>query len=51
MTSWGYSVLDIITKYIVTVLIVLYAVNEPDTITADADYGSTLRGVGVPADD
>ncbi|MEY7850673.1 bacteriorhodopsin [Natrarchaeobius sp. A-rgal3] len=51
MTSWGYSVLDIITKYIVTVLIVLYVVKEPETITADADYGSTLKGVGIPGDD
>ena len=51
MTSWGYSVLDIITKYIVTVLIVLYVIDEPDTITAEGDYGSTLKGVGTPADD
>ncbi|MFP8953966.1 bacteriorhodopsin [Natrialbaceae archaeon A-arb3/5] len=51
MTSWGYSVLDIITKYIVTVLIVLYVVKEPETITAGADYGSTLKGASVPADD
>jgi len=51
MTSWGYSVLDIITKYIVTVLIVMYVVKEPDTITAGADYGSTLKGVVSPADD
>ncbi|AFZ74148.1 bacteriorhodopsin [Natronobacterium gregoryi] len=51
MTSWGYSVLDIITKYIVTVLIVLYVIEEPETITADADYGTTLKGVGTPADD
>ncbi|RQG93369.1 bacteriorhodopsin [Natrarchaeobius chitinivorans] len=51
MTSWGYSVLDIITKYIVTVLIVLYVVEEPETITADTDYGSTLKGVSAPADD
>ena len=51
MTSWGYSVLDIITKYIVTVLIVLYVIKEPETITAGSDYGSTLKGVGAPADD
>ncbi len=51
MTSWGYSVLDIVSKYIVTVLIVLYVIEEPDTITAGADYGSTLKEVGVTADD
>ncbi|MDG5817437.1 bacteriorhodopsin [Natronococcus sp. A-GB7] len=51
MTSWGYSVLDIITKYIVTVLIVMYVIKEPETITGDADYGTTLKGVGTPADD
>ncbi|MFP8955765.1 bacteriorhodopsin [Natrialbaceae archaeon A-CW3] len=51
MTSWGYSVLDIITKYIVTVLIVLYVVDEPETITAGADYGTTLKGVGAPTAD
>ncbi|WP_293032560.1 bacteriorhodopsin [Natronococcus sp.] len=51
MTSWGYSVLDIITKYIVTVLIVMYVIKEPETITADADYGTTLKSVGTPADD
>lgn len=51
MTSWGYSVLDIVTKYIVTVLIVLYVVDEPPTITAGRDYGSTLKGAVTPADD
>ena len=51
MTSWGYSILDIVTKYIITVLIVLYVIDEPETITAGANYGSTLKGVVSPTDD
>ncbi len=43
LTSWGYSILDIITKYIVTMVIILYLVDEPDEITAGADYGATGR--------
>ncbi len=39
ITSWGYSILDIITKYIVTVLIIMYVVKEPDTITGGSDWG------------
>ena len=49
-TSWGYSILDIITKYIVTILIMLYVAKEPETITAGEEYGSSLPGF-VPADD
>ena len=51
ITSWGYSVLDVVSKYIVTVLVVTYVVKEPETITASSDYGSTLRDVTAPADD
>ncbi len=53
LTSWGYSVLDIITKYIVTVLIMLYVVKEPAEITAGSAYGSTkpAAAAGAPADD
>ncbi len=50
LTSWGYSILDIITKYIVTILIMLYVAKEPETITAGEEYGSSLPGF-VPADD
>ena len=50
ITSWGYSVLDIITKYIVTLLIILYVVDEPEGITAGADYGASMPGI-TPADD
>jgi halorhodopsin len=53
LTSWGYSILDIITKYIVTVLIMLYVVKEPAEITAGSAYGSTkpAAAAGAPADD
>jgi len=50
LTSWGYSILDIITKYIVTLIIMLYLVKENNAITAGADYGST-KPANVPADD
>ncbi len=50
ITSWGYSALDIITKYIVTLLIMWYIVDEPAGITAGADYGTT-RPEAAPADD
>ena len=50
LTSWGYSILDIITKYIVTLIIMLYLVKEDDAITAGAEYGST-KPASVPADD
>ena len=50
VTSWGYSILDIITKYIVTLIIMLYLVKEDDAITAGAEYGST-KPASVPADD
>lgn len=39
MTSWGYSVLDIVAKYIVTILIVLYVAEEPEEIEGGDDYG------------
>ncbi len=48
-TSWGYSILDIIAKYVVSMLIVLYVIDEPDTITAGDDYGATSEV--TPADD
>jgi halorhodopsin len=51
ITSWGYSVLDIITKYIVTGLVVLYVAKEPESITAGLDYGSTRKAVVTPSDD
>ena len=54
LTSWGYSILDIITKYIVTLLIVMYVAKEPSEITAGSDYGATRKSksaAATPADD
>jgi halorhodopsin len=34
ITSWGYSLLDIIAKYLFTILLVLYVKEEPDAITS-----------------
>ncbi|ARS90425.1 bacteriorhodopsin [Natrarchaeobaculum aegyptiacum] len=50
ITSWGYSFLDIISKYVVTLLIMLWLANEPSEVTAGADYGASLPGF-APADD
>ncbi|THE64177.1 capsular biosynthesis protein CpsH [Salinadaptatus halalkaliphilus] len=50
ITSWGYSVLDIVSKYIVTVLIMVWLAKEPSAVTAGAAYGSSRPGV-TPADD
>ncbi len=51
-TSWGYSGLDIITKYIVTFVAMFYVIEEPDSITGGADYGATVRtSPSTPADD
>ncbi|MFC4542579.1 bacteriorhodopsin [Halosolutus amylolyticus] len=49
-TSWGYSVLDIITKYIVTFLAMFYVIDEPESITGGADYSASLPRV-EPSDD
>lgn len=39
MTSWAYSVLDIVAKYLVTILIILYVAEEPDEVCGGEDYG------------
>ncbi|OLZ39563.1 capsular biosynthesis protein CpsH [Natrinema saccharevitans] len=50
VTSWGYSILDVITKYVVTGVAMLYVVDEPDAITGEADYGTSMSGFD-PGDD
>lgn len=50
LTSWGYSVLDIVSKYGVTMLIMLYVAKEPSEIVAGTSYGSS-RPSAAPADD
>lgn len=49
-TSWGYSVLDIVSKYAVTMLIMVYVAKEPNEIVAGTGYGSS-RPATAPADD
>ncbi len=50
MTSWGYSILDIISKYIVTVLIMLYVAEEPAEIITGAGYSEARTGVTATDD-
>ncbi|QLG49308.1 bacteriorhodopsin [Natrinema halophilum] len=50
VTSWGYSLLDIVTKYIVTFVAMSYVVEEPDTITGGTDYGASISGPTTPDD-
>jgi len=49
VTSWGYSAFDIVAKYGFSFLVIRYVIDNVDTISAGADYGSTTGG--VPADD
>ena len=49
VTSWAYSALDIVAKYLFGFLVVRYVVDEPRGVTAGTDYGAT-SGV-TPADD
>ncbi|MDZ7730137.1 MAG: bacteriorhodopsin [Natrialbaceae archaeon] len=42
ITSWGYSILDIITKYVVTFIAMLYVAREPDAVTGGPEFGSSL---------
>ncbi len=50
VTSWAYSALDIIAKYLFAFLLLNYLRDEPDAITADDSYGASLPSV-TPADD
>jgi halorhodopsin len=49
ITSWGYSAFDIIAKYGFSFLVINYVVNNVDTVSEGADYGSTTEA--MPADD
>ncbi|MFP4188657.1 MAG: bacteriorhodopsin [Halobacteriales archaeon] len=40
VTSWGYSLFDIVAKYAFTFLVVLYVVDEPDEVTGGESWGS-----------
>ncbi|MFW6017764.1 MAG: bacteriorhodopsin [Halapricum sp.] len=48
LTSWGYSAFDIVAKYLFSFLVVKYVVDNVETVSGGADYGSTAS---VPADD
>ncbi|MES3518483.1 MAG: bacteriorhodopsin [Natronomonas sp.] len=50
VTSWAYSFLDIVAKYIFAFLLIRYVVQEPAGVVSGSDYGSTV-GAGVPGDD
>ncbi len=50
LSSWAYSLLDIVAKYVFAYLLLRYLVAEPDPVTAAADYGASLPGI-TPSDD
>lgn len=50
VTSWAYTVLDIIAKYIFAGLLLNYVRKEPEAVVSDGDFGASLPGV-TPADD
>ena len=47
LTSWGYSILDIVAKYAFSFLVVLYVVDEPDEVTGGEDWGSLAPSSGA----
>jgi halorhodopsin len=49
VTSWAYSGLDIVAKYVFGFLVIRYVADEPASVTAGAGYGAT--GPVAPADD
>ncbi|MGM0606434.1 MAG: bacteriorhodopsin [Halobacteriota archaeon] len=51
VTSWAYSGLDIVAKYVFAYLLISYVVKEPDSVTAGIDYGITSPGAVPRADD
>ncbi|MGM0606202.1 MAG: bacteriorhodopsin [Halobacteriota archaeon] len=51
ITSWAYSGLDIVAKYVFAYLLISYVIEEPDSVTAGTDYGITSPGAIARADD
>jgi halorhodopsin len=49
VTSWGYSLFDIVAKYFFSFLVIRYVVNNVETISSGASYGATTES--TPADD
>lgn len=49
LTSWGYSVFDLIAKYVFSFLVIRYTINNVSTVSGGTEYGSTADV--APADD
>lgn len=49
ITSWGYSIFDIIAKYIFSFLVINWTVNNVDKVSMGESYGATSDA--IPADD
>ncbi len=49
ITSWGYSVFDIVAKYIFSFLVINWTIKNQDLISGGSSYGAT--GDAIPADD
>ncbi len=49
VTSWGYSALDIVAKYALSIIIVVWVRDNVDIISGGAEYGATSDA--IPADD
>ncbi len=49
VTSWGYSVLDIVSKYALSIIIVIWVRDNIDIVSGGAEYGATSDA--IPADD
>ena len=49
ITSWGYSVFDIIAKYAFSYLVIRWTINNQDIVSKGETFGAT--GDAIPADD
>jgi len=49
VTSWGYSILDIVSKYALSIIIVVWVRDNVDIVSGGAEYGATSDA--IPADD
>lgn len=41
MTSWGYTILDVVAKYVVSVLVVLYVVDTTEKVSGSEEHGES----------
>jgi len=49
VTSWGYSILDIFSKYILGFIIIAWVIENEDLVSGGQTYGATSEA--IPADD